>query len=404
MFERILVGTDGSDGAALAVAHAVDLAAALGGSEVTVATVFEPAAPTMARSPAGSRLTREVARALLGDAVAAHRGRATIATREVRGEGVQALADLAGRERFDLLVVGNRTGGSHGPGGSVARLLARRASIAVLVVDTVGGATPGYRRLAAVACPGASDVGSPVHAFAVRLASALGGTVVAVEAGELDGPARLPLAPGRTPTVGAAADLPESGRYDLLVLGPCAGTARRGLAARADRLSRDIGVSVLLVPGVADAGRSRGRTGKEPSMARGGPEALADVPLFAGLSRRHLRHIAGLSEEEHFTEGTPLAQEGKPGESFYVILEGEAKVVRGGRRVAQLIPGDFFGEIALIDGGPRTASVVATTPLTTLTITRKRFRRMLDEDSNIVLGMLEELARRLRNSERSALG
>src|SRR5207249_20421 len=157
----------------------------------------------------------------------------------------------------------------------------------------------------------------------------------------------------------------------------------------------DLGVSVLVVPGVVDAGRSRGRRGKEPSMARGGPDALADVPLFAGLSRRHLRHIAGLSEEEHFTEGTSLAQEGKPGESFYVILEGEAKVVRAGRRVAQLIPGDFFGEIALIDGGPRTASVVATTPLMTLTITRRRFRKMLEEDPNIVLSMLEELARRL---------
>ena len=139
-------------------------------------------------------------------------------------------------------------------------------------------------------------------------------------------------------------------------------------------------------------------------MGRGGPEALVDVPLFATLSKRQLRHIAGLSEEQQFDEGTSLAEEGKPGDTFYVLLEGEAKVVRGGRRMDRLIPGDFFGEIALIDGGPRTASVVTTTPVTTLTITRSRFRKMLDEDSTIVLAMLEELAKRLRNNERSPTG
>jgi len=139
-------------------------------------------------------------------------------------------------------------------------------------------------------------------------------------------------------------------------------------------------------------------------MARGGPEALVDVPLFSNLSKRQLRHIAGLTVEERFPEGTELAEEGKPGDTFYVLLEGEAKVVRGRRRMDRLIPGDFFGEIALIDGGPRTASVVATTPVTTLTISRKRFRSMLQEDSSIVLVMLEELAKRLRNNERSATG
>jgi CRP-like cAMP-binding protein len=139
-------------------------------------------------------------------------------------------------------------------------------------------------------------------------------------------------------------------------------------------------------------------------MARGGPEALVDVPLFSTLSKRQLRHIAGLSEEQEFDEGTALAEEGKPGDTFYVLLTGEAKVVRGGRRLDRLIPGDFFGEIALIDGGPRTASVVATTPVTTLSISRPRFRKMLGEDSSIVLAMLEELAKRLRNNERSPTG
>ena len=139
-------------------------------------------------------------------------------------------------------------------------------------------------------------------------------------------------------------------------------------------------------------------------MARGGPDALADVPLFSGLSRRHLRHIAELTEEQRFDEGSTLAEEGKEGDTFYVILEGEARVVRGGRRIARLLPGDFFGEIALIDGGPRTASVIAETPLQALTIGRKRFRKVLEEDPSVVVKMLEELARRLRNAQRSLTG
>ena len=136
-------------------------------------------------------------------------------------------------------------------------------------------------------------------------------------------------------------------------------------------------------------------------MARGGPQALSDVPLFSGLSRRHLKHVASMAREEDHAEGAVLAEEGRPGETFYVLLGGEARVERGGRKVAQLLPGDFFGEIALIDGGPRTASVVAETPLSTLTITRKRFRKVLEEDPSIVVRMLEELAHRLRSVNRS---
>jgi CRP-like cAMP-binding protein len=139
-------------------------------------------------------------------------------------------------------------------------------------------------------------------------------------------------------------------------------------------------------------------------MARGGAEALADVPLFAGLSKRHLRNIAKLGEEQEFATGATLAEEGSAGDTFHVLLEGEAKVTRGGRRLNRLIPWDFFGEIALIDGGPRTASVVAETPVKTLTIDRSKFRKMLEEDTSIGVKMLEELARRLRNNERSLSG
>src|SRR5919199_3313919 len=136
-------------------------------------------------------------------------------------------------------------------------------------------------------------------------------------------------------------------------------------------------------------------------MARGGPDALSDVPLFSGLSRRHLKHVAALTEDEEFDEGETLAEEGEAGDTFYVLLQGEAKVERGGRKIARLLPGDFFGEIALIDAGPRTATVVAETPIQTLTIHRKRFQKMIEEDPSIVVQMLEELSKRLRNQQRS---
>ena len=139
-------------------------------------------------------------------------------------------------------------------------------------------------------------------------------------------------------------------------------------------------------------------------MARRDADLLARVPLFAGLSKRHLRGVAGIAREQRFDEDATVAEEGKRGDDFYVIVAGEAKVVRRGRTVASLIPGDFFGEIALLDGGPRTASVIAKTPLQVMAVNRKPFQAMLERDPDVVLRMLEELAGRLRNVERTLTG
>jgi CRP-like cAMP-binding protein len=139
-------------------------------------------------------------------------------------------------------------------------------------------------------------------------------------------------------------------------------------------------------------------------MARRDADLLARVPIFAGLTKRHLRSIAGIAREQGFAEDTAIAYEGQPGDDFYVIVAGQAKVVRRGRTVARLMPGDFFGEIALLDGGPRTASVVAETPLQVVTVSRKPFHSMLQREPTIVLKMLEELAVRLRSVERSLTG
>ena len=139
-------------------------------------------------------------------------------------------------------------------------------------------------------------------------------------------------------------------------------------------------------------------------MARRDAELLARVPLFAGLPKRHLRAVAGIAQEKQFPDKTVIAEEGKAGGDFYVIVEGQASVVRGGRKLARLLPGDFFGEIALLDEGPRMASVVSETPLAAMVINRKPFQAILEREPSIVLKMLEELAGRLRNQERSLTG
>src|SRR6185369_6507267 len=109
-------------------------------------------------------------------------------------------------------------------------------------------------------------------------------------------------------------------------------------------------------------------------MAKGSAtRMLAGVPLFAGLSARHLKRIGDLAETADYMAGASLVKEGTEGDAFYVIIEGLAKVVMGRRTINQLMPGDYFGEISLLDWGVRTASVVSETPLKVLMIDRKRF-------------------------------
>jgi CRP-like cAMP-binding protein len=125
------------------------------------------------------------------------------------------------------------------------------------------------------------------------------------------------------------------------------------------------------------------------------------VPLFSGLAPRYLRRIGDLTEEQRYMEGARVVREGDVGDTFYVILEGQAKVVSGsGRVVNRLRPGDFFGEISLLDGGPRTASVVAETELTMLALTRKDFLRVIQQDPAVGVKLLAHTAGLLRRMER----
>ncbi|HSG12512.1 MAG TPA: cyclic nucleotide-binding domain-containing protein [Gaiellaceae bacterium] len=124
-------------------------------------------------------------------------------------------------------------------------------------------------------------------------------------------------------------------------------------------------------------------------------EALKRAPLFEDLSKKELTELARISEDLQVVPGTVLCREGKLGQEFFVIVDGEAEVTKHGKRIATRTGGEFFGEIALITTTRRTATVTATTPLRCFIITRGDFRRVLEENPRVQRKVMEALAERL---------
>jgi CRP/FNR family cyclic AMP-dependent transcriptional regulator len=140
-------------------------------------------------------------------------------------------------------------------------------------------------------------------------------------------------------------------------------------------------------------------------MGKRDRDVLASVPLFSPLSSRQLRRLADLCEEQRYMEGAAVVRIHEPGDSFFVIVEGQAKVVSGsGRLLARLYPGDFFGEISLLDGGPRTASVLAETPLLLSVLSRKSFQKLLMSEAAVSVKLLQHSAGMLRRLESPVAG
>lgn len=157
---------------------------------------------------------------------------------------------------------------------------------------------------------------------------------------------------------------------------------------------------------VASQLATRSMSGGERTQVRLSRETvrlLQKVPLFSGLSRSHIRRLAGLAREASFGPGRIIVEKGVRGDAFYLILDGRAKVygtvVPSGRALARFGPGDFFGEMALLDGGPRSASVVAETRVAAIKIPRAGFRQLLEKEPSVALRILEEMARRARPHE-----
>jgi CRP/FNR family transcriptional regulator, cyclic AMP receptor protein len=128
-------------------------------------------------------------------------------------------------------------------------------------------------------------------------------------------------------------------------------------------------------------------------------EVLAGLPLFSRVAKRQLRKIAGLAEFTEFAQGDFVIQAGEPGDAFYLILSGQAKVV-GKPRARVLRMGDYFGEMALIDGEPRSATVTAASELQTMKLPRRPFLRLLEQEPRIAVSMMANLAARVRQLER----
>jgi CRP/FNR family cyclic AMP-dependent transcriptional regulator len=128
---------------------------------------------------------------------------------------------------------------------------------------------------------------------------------------------------------------------------------------------------------------------------------LGQVPLFEGLSKRELEAVYESGKVTEFPPGRPVVEEGATGVGFHLILEGEAAVTVGGRKRAVLRAGDYFGEMSLIDGGPRSATVRADARVRTLGITSWAFLPLLEEHPTMARKMLVEISRRLRNVEKS---
>jgi CRP-like cAMP-binding protein len=131
-------------------------------------------------------------------------------------------------------------------------------------------------------------------------------------------------------------------------------------------------------------------------------EALRRVPLFADLNKRELSQVARLFKQRRFQEGETVIKEGSGGAAFYVLDAGEATISVGGEERARLGPGDYFGEIALIDEQARTATVTASTELVCYGMTLWEFRPLVQQNGEIGWKLLQTLARFLR--EQRAVG
>jgi CRP-like cAMP-binding protein len=149
----------------------------------------------------------------------------------------------------------------------------------------------------------------------------------------------------------------------------------------------------------AAAGASRAQD--TDRMGRDWVVVLADVPLFSNVSRRHLRHIASLGRARRYAPGTSIVSAGGAGSTFFVLIDGTVRVIPTSGRARRLRAGDFFGEMALFDDSPRSATVVAEDEVLTMAISHRAFSKLLKQEPSLSLVLLRTLAARLRAVEKS---
>ena len=131
-------------------------------------------------------------------------------------------------------------------------------------------------------------------------------------------------------------------------------------------------------------------------------ERLKEVSLFEACSQRQLRSVARIARVFDVAAGTRLTRVGEPGDEFFLIIDGTARAEVSAQKHVLLHPGEFFGEMSLLDGGPRSATVVADTPLRLLVISRRHFAGLLKDVPGLTETLLVTLSRRVRQAEERA--
>lgn len=130
-------------------------------------------------------------------------------------------------------------------------------------------------------------------------------------------------------------------------------------------------------------------------------DLLRNVPLFRSLSQSHLNAIAKYTDPVQARRGSALTKQGRHGQEAFVIVDGKARVEVGGKVIAEVGPGDFIGELSLIDGKPRTATVIAETPMTLMAVRRRDFRSLRETVPGLQEKLLVSLCERLRQTDQA---
>jgi CRP/FNR family cyclic AMP-dependent transcriptional regulator len=141
---------------------------------------------------------------------------------------------------------------------------------------------------------------------------------------------------------------------------------------------------------------------KNSRVAEPSVDLLKEIPLFAGLKPRELKRLKSSFKERTFNAGEPIAVEGEAGAGFFVIESGEAVVTVHGEERGRLGPGDYFGDVAMIDQGDRTATIQADSDLKCYGLTFWDFRPLVESDARVAWPLLQVMAKRLRDAEADA--
>lgn len=142
-------------------------------------------------------------------------------------------------------------------------------------------------------------------------------------------------------------------------------------------------------------------------MARGIPSEVVRyfqaIPMFGSLSKRGVRAVISAAAEVDVTEGHTLVREGEPGRDMCVVVRGTVRVSRKGRKIRDLGPGEFFGEIGFLTKEPRTASVTAISDVRLMVLGPRELQTVIDREPSLAIQMLAAAVQRLRETERSQL-